>query len=428
MTYSIKNLPKGLAEISFNVTPKEYEPYLLGAARELAEEKPLAGFRPGKAPYEIIKQRFGEVRILEAALPKIIKHYYKKVVAERGLETIDEPNVSVTKLAPGDTLEYKLAVALLPKASLNDWEKISVVASPDTVSAESVSRALQDLRKTQTKEATVNRPAAASDKVLVNMEMLQDNIAIEGGQATNHVIYLGEKYYLPGLAEKLIGARPGETREFDLDFPKEHYKKSLAGQSVRFKIKVLDVFELTLPELDDAFAATLGQKTLVDLRALIQKNLQAESSAREFQRQEVEIIDKIIAGSRFDDLPEVLINTEVNRMLAELERGVTEQGLEFNQYLEQIKKSVADLKLELTPEAIKRVKASLVVREIAKQKNISLSDEEVMTEVTRLINMYKNNPEMQKEINNEEYQENIRAYLKNRKTMELIRKTVIKQQ
>lgn len=424
MHHSVKNLPKGLVEISFSVLPAEYESYLLRAATDLSREATIPGFRPGNAPYEIIKQRFGEVKILEAALPQIIKHYYKLAIEEKNLETVGEPALHVTRLAPGNPLEYKLTVALLPKVNLGNWEKISLLGGDVRVASEAVDRALEDLRKMQTKETVVNRPATKKDKILIDMVMLRGGVPLEGGQTKNHAIYLNEKYYIPGLANELVGISPGETRKFSLSFPNEHYQKSLAGQTVDFTVRARDVYELSLPPLDDAFAVALGQKTLADLRNLVEKNLQADADAREAQRQEVEALDKIIAASRFDDIPEVLINAEIDTMLAELERSVSERGLEFNKYLEQIKKSVADLKLEFAPEAVRRVKATLVVREIAKQKSVDVSDQEVVDEVTRLLNLYKDDAETQKEIQDEEHQEQIRAYLKNRKTMGLIRKTV----
>lgn len=427
MHHSIKNLPKGLIEISFSVLPAEYEPYLLRAAEDLSRETTIPGFRPGNAPYEIIKQRFGEVKILEAALPLIVKHYYKEVAIREGLETIDEPKISVTRLAPGNPLDYKLTVALLPKVNLGDWEKIHLDKKDVHVSGEAVDRALEDLRKEQTKEAVVSRPATKEDKVLVDMEMSRDNVPLEGGAAKNHAVYLNEKYYIPGLADELVGISAGETRKFSLSFPNEHYQKSLAGQTVDFTIKARDVYELLLPPLDDAFAQGLGQKTIAGLRDLVQTNLQADADMREAGRQEIAALDKIIAVSRFDEIPEVLINAEIDRMLSELEHSITARGLEFNKYLEQIKKSVADLKLEFASGAVQRVKATLVVREVAKQKNIDVSDQEMADEVVRLLNLCKNDAEAQKEIQDEEYQEQIRTYLKNRKTVELIRTTAVKQ-
>ena len=413
-------------ELSFSVPPEEYKIYLEAAAKQLSEDKAIDGFRAGKAHYDLIKSRFGEIKIIEAALPKIIKHFYFETLSALGLQAIGEPSVSVTKIAAGDDLEYKLTVALVPGAKLCDWEKIHIPKKEIKIAEPRINAALQDLRKMQTREVRVQRPATKEDKIVVDMDMLRGGVPIDGGTVKKHSIYLGEAYYIPGFTERVLGISANETRNFNLEFPKTHYQKNIAGQLIDFRVRALDVYELLLPELNDAFAATLGQKTITDLRILLEKNLLAEAELKESQRQEIEALEKIIECSRFEDIPEILINEESQRMLLELERSVTEQGLEFQQYLEQIKKSPADLRLDFAAQAIKRVKSALVIRAIAKEKNIAVSDAETLEETTKLMNMYKDDAEAQKQIQNEEYADNIGAYLKNRKTVELIKKMMIR--
>lgn len=426
MKHSIEKLPKSLVEISFSVTPEEYLPYLKEAAQKLSEEKPVEGFRPGKASYEIVKQRYGEAKILEYALPAITGYFYTQVATGKNLETIGEPAVSVSMLSPGEALEFKLTVAVLPEVKLCDWKKIHIDKKEPAVTEESIDLVVHDLRKMQTKEVVVDRAATVKDKVVVDLEMLQDGVPLEGGAAKNHAIYLGEKYYVPGLARKIVGIKAGETREFSLEFPSEHYQKQLAGKLVDFKITARDVYELQPPELDDAFANGLGQKTMTGLRGLLGKNLRLEAMAKEEKRQEKTLLEEIVRDSRFDNIPEILANAEAEKMVAELERGVAREGLEFNAYLQQINKSLADLKLGFAPEAIKRVRVALVIRAVGKQENVQVADTEVVEEATRLMNMHKNDAAAQKEIRSEEYHENLRGILKTRKTIKLMRGTCVK--
>jgi trigger factor len=278
----------------------------------------------------------------------------------------------------------------------------------------------------QAVEKPVDREVQPKDKVTVDMNMTVDKVAIEGGTVKNHAIYLDEPYYVPGLNEKLHGMKKGETRTFKLKFPKDHFQKMIAGRDVDFEVKLTDLHEITHPEADDNFAKALGKETLEELRGLLRKNLEHEANSKERQRQEIAVLEELVKEARFEDIPETLIEGEARRMLDELDHSVSKNGLEFSDYLRQIKKTAGQLLLEFTPDAVKRVKSAILIREIGKTEKIEADDKDVIEEQTKLLNAYKEDPETQAHIRSEDGLAYVRSMLRNRKVMEFLRTTCVK--
>ncbi|MBI2099579.1 trigger factor [Candidatus Uhrbacteria bacterium] len=422
----LKELPKSEIELEITLQPEEIKTDIEAAAKRISESSKIPGFRPGHVPYEMVKARVGEMKIWEEALETAIRRTYHQALKEHKLATVGQPYFSVLSLAPGNPVVYKVKTAILPKISkLADYKSIKINKKEIKISDADIDAALGELSRMQVREKEVDRAAASQDKVMVDMNMFLDKVPLEGGQTKNHGIYLAENYYIPGIQEKLLGIKKGETREFVLPFPKEHYQKNVAGKDVEFRVMANSVLELERPALDDSFAQSLGQKTVTDLRRLIGQNLEKEAALKEVQREEIEILEELVSRSSFDEVPDILVNSEIERMLRELEDSIAAQGLEWNKYLEGIKKTVPELKLDFTSRALKRVKIALIIREISDREGIEPDDAEVSREIGRALNQYKNDPEAQKIIRGEEYAEEARIVSRNRKTIEFLRQTAL---
>ncbi|MFA4906411.1 MAG: trigger factor [Candidatus Margulisiibacteriota bacterium] len=426
MSYTVKKLPKSEIEIKFEISGLEYQPYLEKAAAHISEHAKIEGFRPGKAPYEIVKKAVGEVKIYEEALEMLLPKYYGEAVEKENLQTIGQPKVNVEKLAPGNPMVFKLTVTLLPEVTLPDLGKLNFKRKDIKMEAVTVDKALGDLQKMRRQETVVARPAMAEDKVVVDLEMLKDKVAMEGGTAKDHAVYLNEQHYIPGFAEKLIGSAKGETREFNLPFPKDHYQKHLAGANIDFKATVKDVYELKAPEINDEFAKNLGQTDLASLRALVEQNLLAESKGHEEERVENEMLNELEKAVKISDIPELLLNEEIHKMEHELENNIARQGMEINQYLESIHKTMDDLKTDFAPQAIKRVKVALIIRAYGLEQKIEVNAKEIAEEVEKQMNMYKNDPKTQEAIRDPEYADYLSTILRNRKTLAWLKDKLIK--
>lgn len=422
MSATIKKLPKGMIELSFEVPHEDILKDLEAAARQISEQRPIEGFRPGKASLEVVKSRVGEMAIYEAALPTIVRRHYVKAVVENHVHSYGEPSINVTKLAPGNPVAFTATVAAVPEiTSLADFRKAKVEAKQPKVEDAKVDEALKDIQRMQTKEIRVNREAQDKDKIVVDMDLSHENVPLDGGQARNHGIYLDEEYYVPGLKEKVLGMKEGEKREFSLTFPENHYQKTLAGKAIGFGVTLKEVHELQHPPIDDELAKALGQESIEKLRTLIKENMMKEAEEKERQRVEIEILDGLVEKSKFEDIPEAILNDEVNRMIDELKHGVAERGVKFEDYLVNIKKSLDELRMEFTNQALKRIKTAILIREIGEKEKVEATDVEVMKEIENLMNRHANDPDAQTQVRTEEYQDYLRTSLRNRRVLEMLR-------
>ena len=428
MQYEVKALPKALKEIKITVTPEEVRPFMEKSAGELSSRAKIEGFRTGKASYDVIKGRFGEMAILEEALNDIVRKYAVEVITKENIETVGEPKVNVEKAAPGNDVIFTLTLSLAPHITrMPEVRRIKIRAKDVKVEPSEVEKVVDQLRKMQAVEKPVDREVQPKDKVTVDMTMSVDHVAVEGGVVKSHAIYLDEPYYVPGLNEKLHGMKKGETRAFRLKFPRDHFQKMIAGRDVDFEVKLTDLHEIKHPDADDTFAKALGQESLEQLRDLLRKNLEHEAQSKEQQRQEIAVLEELVKEARFEDIPETLVDNETHRMVHELEHSVSKNGLDFGEYLKQIKKTEGQLRLEIASDAVKRVKSAILIREIGKAEKIEADDKDVIDEQTKLLNAYKDDAETQAHIRSEDGLAYVRSMLRNRKVMEFLRTTCVKQ-
>jgi trigger factor len=425
---TLEHIAGSKVKMVFRVTPEEAQPYLDEAVRALGESKPVPGFRPGKAPYAEVVKQHGEMRIWETALERIVRSSYLKTVLDLDIDTVGSPEVQVDKLTPGQEIGFTVIAPIAPTVkTLAAYDKELVEFKPHEVSDEDIEKAITDLRRMQRKEVLSTEAATKEDLVVIDLDMKKDHVVLEGGTGRDYRIYLAEDNYIPGFSEKLVGIKPGEERTFTLKFPEGHYQKHLSGQDVDFTAKAKSVFTLELPALDETFAKSLGQESIQGLKDILKKNIGAEEEDRARQKSEVELLEKLVDQSSFSDVPEILVNDEVRKMLAELEHGVEEQGMKMEDYLVSIKKTKDELRLGFVEQAMRRIKAATLIKEIAKRENIAVSEDELDTEVDRILATVKPEDVATRErVISPEYREYVSILMRNQKTLELLKKKGIK--
>ncbi len=434
MNVTSKELPKKQLELLFTLTSDDFHPFVEEAAQEISAEKKIKGFRPGKAPYQMVANEVGEMTIFQRASNLAITKTYFDYIEQNDLEVIDNPSIDILKLAPGNPFEYKATVSLLPKVGICDMTKISIAKLEEVkVDNKDVEKTLTDLSHMRSSQSLVDRASKKGDMVEINFDTYIDNVPIEHGSAKKHNLIIGEGYMIPGFEDNLIGLKKDETKEFELSFPEKYHEKSLANKKATFKVKVSAVYEVKYPEINDEFAKGLGLKDLEALKKHISSNIEQEKRMKAEQKQELEIINAIIEKSKFEDIPEVLINQETHKMVHEMEDNVQRQGMDFKNYLEHLKKTEADLKLDFVPDAIKRVKTAIFMRAFAKQEKIEVAHDEIHHEIDRTLASYKLNPNYANEISRIEENlktENAHRYFENlianRKTMKKLKELLVK--
>lgn len=430
MNYIVKNLPRGQAEIKIELTVKEFEPFLKKAAAEISKTVEISGFRPGKADYQVVKNQVGEEKIFQEALEPAIRSTLVEIIKKELLETIGSPKIDIEKsimpsqaITATDTiLVYKATVNLLPKVRLVDYKNIEVKRMPIKVSEDDIEKTILNLRKIEHSEILVNRPAETGDKLEIDFEAFLKEVSLENGQQKKFPIILGEGTFIPEFEKNLIGLKAGEEKEFEIKMPQNYHQKNLANKFVEFKVKILTVYEVKLPDLNDNFARSLGFKNLQELKNKIKENLTNNTEFKEEQRLEGKILDKIVENSQFDDICDLLINTEAKKMMQELKTNISRQGLNFDDYLKTLGKSREEVLLGFVPEAVKRVKVVIAIREISQKENIDISEEDLNKEIKEALKVHKNNPEIQKNLKTDDYRYYLKNILTSRKVIEFLKR------
>lgn len=428
LTPIVTQLPKSQTELKFSITPEEAKPYLDQAVSDISTHRPIAGFRPGKASYDDVKRAFGEMAIWESALERLVRAVFVKAILQEQIETVGSPEIAVQKLAPGSNIEFTATVNTMPYATnLADYTKMSVEWKGRPVTDTDLEKTIDDLRKMRRNEVATDEAATMDDMIVANLNIREGNVPIEGGQSTNYRVYLNEQNYIPGFAEKVVGMKKGDKREFDLAFPADHYNKALAGKTVTFEVEATDVFRLDIPAADDAFAKSAGLENMEKLRELLKTNLQQEADQKADEAAEIELLEKIVKASKFSEVPDLLVNEEVRRMMAELEHALEEQGGNMKDYLASIKKTESELKLDFVTRALERIHTAVIIKEVGKKENITVSDEEVDAEIdTILAGIKPSDTETRERVTTPEYRDYVAIQMRNQKIIVFLKKTNIK--
>ncbi len=418
MNITRNNLSSNRIELLVVVSAEEMYEFGKKAVTRISEQTNIEGFRPGKASYEAVKAKVGEMAIVEEASRLAVAKTLDKALSDHVTEDwVGQPEITVVKLAPSNDFEYKAIITLVPEVTLGDYKDLGVKAEEATVTDEEVEKVVKHLQESRVKEVLVERAAKIGDKVSADISMTLDNVPLEGGQTKSAAIVLGHEYLVPGFDEKLTGIVKGEERAFQIHYPATYGQKMLADKKVDFKVKAIDVFERELPELNDEFADGFGLKKIDELRENIKKNLIDEKKAEAAHKHEHALLQKIVANSQIGEIPEALIQNETQTMLQELERNIAAQGAQLTQYLMSIGKTATELMSELRPQALERLKTSLALRAIIKAEKIEVSDEEVEAELAELSRRYEKDPKAKETISSPAYRRHTNALLLNRKVV-----------
>src|SRR3989338_3040649 len=382
MQHQIQNLPKNQRKIEIQIPASEFEKFFSKALEEARREMKIPGFRPGKAPADIALQRIDRKNLLEAASDTAVRQTLYSLVAEQKWETVGSPEVNIKKVARGSDFEYEAIFSLIPEIKLGGWKDAKVSRKSAEVKDEEVEKIIQDLREQRADFIPIDRGIAKGDQVEMEYEMYMDNLRTEEGKQKTDKMIIGRGLFLPEVEENLIGLKTGDEKSFKITYKPDYAQKRFAGKAVEFRVEIKGFCESKLPEATDDWAKSFGNfENIRQLREAINKNLLSEKEAKEDERAELEALDLILNIATFGEIPEILVSSETENMLAELKQSIEHQKLSFAKYLEMIKKTEDDLRKEFTAKAEKRIKTTLIIREIAKLENLKVSDEEVEEEM-----------------------------------------------
>lgn len=420
-------LPKSEVKLEFTVSVEEAHPYLEETIKELSVARPVPGFRPGKLPFADGMRLYGPMAVLEAALERIIRASYVRAIVDKQISPVGSPNVTVDKITPDQPLTFTIIAPVEPTVTtLPELSECSVERKHTSVEESQIDTSIDQIRKMRRTESPVEREATAEDLVVIDLEMKKDHVIIDGGAGADYRVYLSEEHYIPGFTKELLGIKAGDERTFTLPFPKEHYQKHIAGHDIEFQVKGKQVFALELPEVTDEFCKTIGATDVADLRQKIRENMELEANQKAEEAAEISMLEQLTEKAVFTDIPEILVNEEVRRMIGELQQGIDQQGMKWEDYLSSIKKTSDDLKLEFAPQAVRRIKSAVLIKAFAKKAGVEIKEEEVDQEIDAILaSLRKGDNEARERVTSPEYRDYVMVQMRNRKALEWMKATCV---
>jgi trigger factor len=358
------------------------------AYRKLVKNARLPGFRKGKVPRKVFEQAYGSEAITSEAMDEVLPSAYAKAVREHDLEPVQRPKMEILETDGGRPTKLKATVEVRPEIPLHDYQGIRISRPATTISDEDVERSLLALARERATAIPVDRGAQLGDIVTIDYEGRIDGEPFEGGTAKNETTELIEGRFIPGFAAGIAGMRVGETKDVEAAFPAEYQQTDLAGKSAVFTVTLHEIKELELPALDDAFAKTVSaNETIDDLRADVKRRLESIARSRERRAAGNAIMERLLQSHDFP-LPESLVDGEVEHLMHDAQADAARAQLSFEQYLEKIGKTDAELRQQFQNEARERVKATLLIEHIAKRENIAATPADMQEELEAMARQY----------------------------------------
>ncbi|MDP4171508.1 MAG: trigger factor [Bacillota bacterium] len=364
------------------------------AFKKVVKQINVPGFRKGKMPRGMFENRFGIESLYQDAIDFLLPEAYANAIDETGIEPIDRPEIDVEQMEKGKELIFKATVQVKPEVTLGDYKGLEVEEFDMTVSDEEVDNELKSLQERHA-ELVVKEEGGAEngDTVIIDFEGFVDGVAFDGGKAENYSLELGSGSFIPGFEEQLVGTAAGESKDVEVSFPEEYHAAELAGKPAVFKITLHEIKSKELPTLDDEFAKDADDEveSLDELKAKIKTRLE-ESKKHEAEHHVRDTVVEKAAANAQVEVPTVMVENEINRMMQEFEQRLQMQGMNLELYFQFSGQDEKALREQMKTEAEGRVLNNLTLEAIAKAENLEVSEDEVMAEVDKMAEMYNMTP------------------------------------
>jgi len=385
----------------------------------LAHDVRLPGFRQGKAPLSLVEKNVNPATFQTEFLDRALNSLYGAAIEEHKLRPVAQPQVKIQKFVPFDALEVEAEVEVVGAIKLADYKKIKLPKKTVKVTSKDIDGVIDQLKKREAEKKDVDRASKEGDQVWIDFNGVDAKTKepIKGADGKDYPLQLGSNTFIPGFETNLAGMKAGEEKTFTLTFPKDYGVKALQSRKVEFTVTVTKVQEVVEPKVDDAFAAKAGPfKTLADMKEDIKKQLQGEKDYQADREYTDELLTKITNESKVA-IPQVLIEEQIDRLVNEQKQNIVYRGLTWKEFLEDQELTEEKYRDQLRADAELRVKAGLVLGEIAEAERIVITPEELEVRMQLLKGQYPDK-KMQEELNKPESRREIASRMVSEKTVE----------
>ncbi len=387
-------------KMEITVDAADFEQSMNVAYNKVKGKVSVRGFRPGKAPRKVIEKTYGEGVFYEEAIDDAINKAYPKAVDQEGIYPVDRPEIDVVTIEGGKDFVFTAEVFVKPEFELAQYKGVEVEKVEYPVTEELINADIERTRERNARwiDAEADYEAKNGDRLNIDYKGTVDGVEFEGGSAEKYSITLGSNTFIPGFEDQMVGFKVGDEKEVNVTFPEDYHAEELKGKPAVFAVKVNQIQYKEVPELDDEFAKDVSDfETLADYKADVEKRLAEANAKRADREMETALIDKIAAATEID-IPNAMVETQIDNMVEDMDYRIQSMGLSFDQYLQYMGTTKEAIREQYKDEAAKTVRAQLVLEKVAVVEGVDATEEELEAEYKKLADEAKLEVEKVKEM------------------------------
>ena len=390
MSLQVEKLEKNMAKLTIEASAEDFEKAIQKVYLKARGRINIPGFRKGKAPRKLIEKMYGTGVFYEDAANDLIPTAYAEALKDCDLEIVSRPEINVTQIESGKPFIFTAEVSVKPEVTLGEYKGVEVEKSNVEVTDEDINKEVDKERENNSRTIDVDdRAVESGDIIKLDFDGSVDGVPFAGGKAENYTLTIGSGSFIPGFEDQLIGTKIGEDKDVTVTFPEDYHEKSLAGKEAVFKCKVNAITVKELPDADDEFASEVSEfETLAEYKEDIKKKLTEKKEKEARAKKEAQAVEKAVENATME-IPDAMIDTQVQSMMEDFARRMQSQGLSLEQYFQFTGMDAKKMHDQMKPEALKRIQNSLVLEAVAKAENIEISDEKVDEEIAKMAEAYK---------------------------------------
>ena len=406
-------------KLEFTIESKIFEDGIATVFKKNAKYFNVPGFRKGKVPMHIAEKHYGVEMFYEDAFNEVVPEIYDKEIKENNLEVVSKPDIDIVQMEKGKDLIFTAIVQTKPDVKLGDYKGIELKKVEYKVTAKDVEHELSHMAEKNARVITVeDRATKEGDIAVIDFEGSVDGVPFDGGKAEKHELELGSHSFIEGFEDQVVGMKIGEEKDVNVTFPEEYFSKDLAGKPAVFKVKLHEIKAKELPKIDDEFAKDVSEfDTIAELKADIKKNLEHQNKHKAEHEMEDAAIEKVCKNAKVE-IPSGMIENEIDAMEDDLNRRLTYQGVNLEQYLKMMNKTRDAFREEMKPQAEVSIKTRLVLEAISKDAKIKVTDKELNEKIAELAKTYGRSEYDLKQ--NEEFKKYVSSSIESEKTVKFI--------
>ncbi len=416
---------KNEVKLTFNIEAEKFEAAMKKVYAKTAKYFNIPGFRKGKAPMQLVERQYGSAIFYEDAFNELVPEIYDEAIRENKVEAVSKPEIDIVQMEKGKELIFTAVVETKPEVELGKYKGIEIKKIEYTTSDKDIEHELGHMAERNARLVTIeDRPVEKGDITTIDFDGSIDGVQFDGGKAENHELEIGSNTFIPGFEDQIIGMKLEEERDIKVKFPEDYFSKDLAGRDAVFKVKLHEIKKKELPKIDDEFAKDVSEfDTLEELKNSIKEKLDTENAEKaKYETEEAAI--KIVCDNTKLDIPDGMIEMEIDNMMKDMETRLSYQGLNLTQYLQIMGKTEEDIRSNFKEQAEKSVKSRLVLEAIVKAEKIEVTPDEVTDKVKEMAKQYGRKEE--ELLENAQLKDYISESLKTEKAIDFIVKNAKK--